>query len=129
MSSICGTQSSATFADTAAAPYTQTISGLTTTEKCSWVMQVGKGAPSFKVTTAAGSVLPATTTGYDLHYVEYGATAVRESGSGSITSWLSMTDTTSPTTVKATLYDKAQFDGIEWPPVYIIINPTDALAL
>lgn len=94
------------------------------TEKCSWVITATKDAPSFRVISQASYVSLVVAAGYDLHYVEYGNSAVKESGSGSTTAWLKFDDTTSANTVIGTKYSKTEFYGQEYPDVYVVVNPS-----
>jgi|APSaa5957512535_1039671.scaffolds.fasta_scaffold449246_2 hypothetical protein len=62
----------AQFANTAAAALTRTVTGITKEEKCSWVVSAASGAPSFLITTTNDLISNDPTTGWVIHYVEYG---------------------------------------------------------
>lgn len=59
------------FTDYTAAKKVIQVSGLTKYEKCSWVIRTTQDAPSFKIDTASGNMLPTGLNGYDFHYIEY----------------------------------------------------------
>ena len=67
-----------TFADSSSSIETRTVSGLTSAEKCSWLMTATKDAPSFKVTTDASDIISNL---YSIHYIEYNNNVIRESSS------------------------------------------------
>ena len=69
--SICGA-GTITLADSSSTVVTRTLTGFSLDEKCSWVVQATKDAPTFKLESGTlGSK-------YAMHYVEYDSTVARE---------------------------------------------------
>jgi len=68
---ICGT-GTITLADNSASAITRSLTGFSADEKCSWVVQATKDAPTFKLESGTLG------TKYAMHYVEYDSTVARE---------------------------------------------------
>jgi hypothetical protein len=96
------------------------VGALNRYEKCSWVVKATQDAPVFRIYTAAESLIYSNEWGYDLHYVEYDDTKVRQPQAPL---WLDYSDTAT-NQVKGTFYDKNFNQNNHWPPVYQVANPT-----
>lgn len=101
------------------------ITGLTASDKCTWLIRADTGAPGFLVLPGSN----VATADVDIHYLEYTDQEVLQYPATSATSadyrkyFLDGTSTLN--SVKGNHYDQTALLGGELPQFYIIDNPSD----
>lgn len=88
-------------------------------EKCSWLIKAEKDAPGWKIYTPKDVLINPS---YDMHYVEYDHNVIKRTSSN----FIKFDDQTNANKVYGTFYDKENSIEVHYPPVYQIVNPSDA---